>query len=351
MRSLSILLPLLALVPRAAAQHDDPLVLLPTTLRLQIDGEGIEVPEDRPDRHAPIGIRGGHPEDEGRWTFSYRYLRAGYSGLVDGDGDLSEQDVFDQGYSQTPTRLVTERHLFSGLYGYSDDVSFRIDVPWKSNDMDFVNSAGDSFSSRTIGLGDVVLTGMYSVTRRETEYFHVDLGVAIPTGSREEKDTTPTSGGKKVTLPYPLQLGSGTTDLQPGLTYFKLRENVSFGAQAKYSYRVGENSDGYTLGDETQITAWVARMFQEDLSGSVRIAFLHREPIDGQDPDLDPNFDPAADPDAQAGDRLDVMLGINYTRPGGHRFAGEIGGPIFQDLDGPQLDADVLYSVGWQFSF
>ena len=32
-------------------------------------------------------------------------------------------------------------------------------------------------------------------------------------------------------------------------------------------------------------------------------------------------------------------------------LAGEFGGPIFQDLNGPQLETDIIYRVGWQFSF
>lgn len=351
MRSSSILIALLTTLPLAVAQDVAPVALAPSTLRLRFDEGSIEVAADRPDRHAPIGVRGAHPERVGSWTFSYRYLRQDHEGLVDGDGEISEQDVFDEGFSQTPTRQVHERHLFSALYGYDESLSFRIDIPWESNDMDVVTDAGDEFSTRTIGLGDVVLTGIYSLTRREDEFFHFDLGVGIPTGSRDEKDETPTSGGKTVKLPYSMQLGSGTIDLHPGLTYFRLREDTSWGAQAFYSYRVDENSDGYTLGDATHLTAWVARRFQEDLSGSVRLAYRHLEPIDGRDEDLDPTLDPAADPDAQGGDRLDFLLGVNYTRPGGHRFAGEIGGPIFQDLDGPQLEADILYSIGWQFSF
>ena len=56
-------------------------------------------------------------------------------------------------------------------------------------------------------------------------------------------------------------------------------------------------------------------------------------------------------PAAQGGDRLHFFLGVNHTHPGGHRFAGELGGPIFQDLNGPQLETDIIYRIGWQFSF
>ena len=112
-----------------------------------------------------------------------------------------------------------------------------------------------------------------------------------------------------------------------------------------------ENSDDYGLGNETRATAWVARQFRPDLSGSLRIAWEHLGDYTGADPRLDPNVGPSMDPAAQGGDRLHIFLGVNYTHPGGHRFAGEMGGPIFQDLNGPQLETDIIYRIGWQFSF
>jgi hypothetical protein len=35
----------------------------------------------------------------------------------------------------------------------------------------------------------------------------------------------------------------------------------------------------------------------------------------------------------------------------GHRFALELGRPVYQDLDGPQLENDWLLTVGWQLAF
>lgn len=346
----------LTLLSPSIAQEQDTVSLLPGPwggigASYQVREDGIAVSYDRPDRFAPLGVLAVHPESEGSWTFTYRYERTDRDGMVEGDRNLSDQDVFDRGFSETPIRQVTERHLFSALYGYDERLSFLMDIPWYSHDMDVSVDGGGTFSTRSIGLGDVQLTGLYSLIREEDEFFHLDLGISLPTGSTDENDQTPTSGGTTVKLPYPMQLGSGTVDLHPGLTYFRLLESTSWGLQARYTYRIDENSDEYALGDSTEVTAWLAREFQDDLSGSLRIAWVHDEPIDGADPALDPGADPAADPLAQGGDRLNFFLGLNYTRPGGHRFAGEIGGPIFQDLNGPQLETDVIYSIAWRFSF
>ena len=64
---------------------------------------------------------------------------------------------------------------------------------------------------------------------------------------------------------------------------------------------------------------------------------------------------PTADPKLRGGDRVDALVGLNwYFGEGslaGHRLALEYGLPVYQDLDGPQLETDSILLLGWQFSF
>jgi hypothetical protein len=63
---------------------------------------------------------------------------------------------------------------------------------------------------------------------------------------------------------------------------------------------------------------------------------------------------PVADPNLRAGTRLDLLVGIDYRPSGklsGNRFAIEGGVPVYQNLNGPQLETDYLINAGWQFSF
>lgn len=57
----------------------------------------------------------------------------------------------------------------------------------------------------------------------------------------------------------------------------------------------------------------------------------------------------------RGGTRLDVPLGLNIHFPGGalkgHRIAAEWHIPVYQNLNGPQLETDWLLTVGWQKSF
>jgi len=52
-----------------------------------------------------------------------------------------------------------------------------------------------------------------------------------------------------------------------------------------------------------------------------------------------------------SGKRADLSLGLNVKVPGtGHRFAIEVGKPVWQDLDGPQLETDMIITAGWQWA-
>ena len=51
-------------------------------------------------------------------------------------------------------------------------------------------------------------------------------------------------------LAYAMQLGSGTYDINLGTTYTAQLASFSYGAQALGTFRLGENSNGYTLGNQ-----------------------------------------------------------------------------------------------------
>ena len=59
--------------------------------------------------------------------------------------------------------------------------------------------------------------------------------------------------------------------------------------------------------------------------------------------------------DLRAGTHLDAGLGVNLYVPGGplagFRLAAEALLPVYQDLDGPQLETDVQLVVGAQYAF
>ncbi len=77
--------------------------------------------------------------------------------------------------------------------------------------------------------------------------------------------------------------------------------------------------------------------------------------IGGADPRLNAGMVPTADPELRAGQRLDLLLGLNVFadrgRLDGLRIAFEAGLPVYQHLDGPQLETDWLTSVSVEWTF
>ena len=62
---------------------------------------------------------------------------------------------------------------------------------------------------------------------------------------------------------------------------------------------------------------------------------------------------PTKNPDLRGGTRIDALIGINYVAHSLNdlRLAFEIGAPVYQDLNGPQLEADLLFTLGTQYTF
>jgi hypothetical protein len=90
------------------------------------------------------------------------------------------------------------------------------------------------------------------------------------------------------------------------------------------------------------------------MSLSTRLAYSHEAQIDGIDPGI---IGPVqtADPDNQGGDIVNLMFGANVAGQTGllrgHRLAFEAGIPLHRDLNGPQLETDLIVTAGWQYAF
>ena len=161
-------------------------------------------------------------------------------------------------------------------------------------------------------------------------------------------------------LGYPMQLGSGTWDLLPGITYLGQSGDYSYGAQVSGVLRIGDNSRNYSLGDGLAGTIWGARKLSDSLSVSARLRGVNTGNVDGEDPDIATRFcgmmkSPSFDPNSRGREEAHVGLGANYyIRKGqlkGHRFALEWETPVKEDFDGVQMKVDSIWTLGWQYAW
>lgn len=311
----------------------------------------------RPDGHAPIGVMGDHTHEAGEFMFSYRFMRMSMEGSLDGTEDVADADIVSPtgyGFMVTPTQMPMTMHMLGMMYAPSDRVTLMAMANLVGMSMDHVMRSGDMFTTESGGLGDLGIGALVGIVQEGSSRLHLNAGLSIPTGSTTEMDATPMSGGADVQLPYAMQTGTGTVAVSPGLTWFGMAERVSWGAQGRLTFQLGENDRGYTVGDRAEGTAWFGVRASDRLSFSVRGRYQRWNDFEGMDAALNPMMVPTARTDLRGGERFDVPFGLNYWINSGAlsglRVLVEYEIPVWQELSGPQLKSTGTLTAGLQLS-
>ena len=318
----------------------------------------------RADSHAPAGVSGAELMMKGRWMLSYSFMRMEMEDNLDGSSSISPEEIVTSvpntffgtpGQPPTlrvvPTEMTTDMHMLGIMYAPTDTITVMGMLPYLEKSMKhttFQGPAGTTelgtFTTRSSGIGDVKVNGLFGIFDDSRHRVHLNLGLSLPTGSIDEKDRAlaPTGARPELRLPYPMQLGSGTYDLLPGVTYKGRDSDIGWGAQYMATLRSGENDEDYTLGDIHQLTGWASYSWTPGASASLRLTLRDTDEIDGQDPEIVAPVQ-TANPDFQGGERIDLGVGVNFSAQAGDwrglRFGAELGIPLEQDLNGPQMEA------------
>jgi len=306
----------------------------------------------RPDAAPPQGVTGGMSPKRGVFMPSLQYMHMRMDGNRDGTGDVSTAEVLSQ-FPIAPLNMDVDMLMGGVMYGVTDDVSIMAMIPYIWKSMEHVTRMGSHFTTNSEGFGDFRLIGGYDVYKSGGHTINLSAGLSFPTGSTDERDDTP--AGPNQLLPYPMQNGSGTFDLLPGITYSGRSDDWSWGGQINAMVRLGENDHNYTLGNVYGASVWGTRRWVDWVSSSVRLIGEVVEDIHGADPRLNPLQAPTADPNLRAGNFLSLGLGLNFLVPSGPvagvRLSIEGIIPVVQDLDGPQLERDYVLLVGLKKAF
>jgi hypothetical protein len=308
-----------------------------------------------------------HDSGTGMWMFEYRYMGMFMDGLRDGTDSVGSRDISGalpgtppikdpaKDYMMAPTEMDMHMHMLMVMYGVSDSFSLMGMLSYLDNDMDMVMHMPtmDMFGDMsTNGLGDSLIEGLYKINRKWT----AALGVSIPTGEIDEKVTMKMSARNgmsappnRIQAPYTMQLGTGTFDLIPKIRYADMAGSWSWSCEALYRWHLDENDNDYTWGNIFEATGLGQYAVNKNLSLSGRMTFINEQEIDGQDSDINPMMAPTSDPDAYGGTSVELMAGANVMFGRQHLLGFEIGAPIYQDLNGPQLETDLLLRFQYQF--
>ena len=317
-----------------------------------------EIQSARPDSHAPLGVMGDHAHSGGEWMLSYRYMAMSMQHLRDGVDTVSTSDALRH-FTVVPVEMTMQMHMFGLMFAPHDRVTLMAMTSYRDNVMQMqgggthahIHSGNDVHRMESAGFGDTTLSGLIPLFHSQSMVVLLNAGISIPTGSIEAE------GGNGI-LPYPMQLGSGCFELMPGVTFYAVQSNWSFGAQTRTSIPMNENNRGYRQAPMTVSTLWAAHRLNDWLSVSIRPLFESWGNIAVEDRTLNREVAPTMDARLQGGARGSLLVGSNLVIPNrlgsllaGHRLALELRFPIYQHLDGPQMALDWSVVAGWQYAF
>jgi nitrous oxide reductase accessory protein NosL len=307
-----------------------------------------------------------HTHPAGMWMVNYDFMHMDMRGLRSGTKNIATDSVgYNRGlpynYMMIPTSMTMDMHMVMAMYGITDRLTVMAMANHQTIRMKMLMDMGP-MSMKPIspeppmtisGFGDTELRGMYKINK----WLVGSLGVSLPTGSIDQEFGTM---GRTYRAPYDMQLGSGTYDLKPALTYNGISgdEKWNWGAQAQYTWRTAKNDNHWSLGDNFKLTSWLQRAFGPATSW-LRLAYNDTGRLRGRDPQiqilLNPDMHigapmPDADPNNYGGQRLDGLIGVSYQK-GSFSFGVEGGLPFYQNLNGLQMKTSWLLNAGFQVMF
>ncbi len=309
------------------------------------------------DAHAPAGVMLDHMHKAGEFMVGYRYMYMREDGdMLHGTGTASDATVRDNACSppnkcmMRPAEMTMQMHMLDIMYAPTDWLTLMLMPQWMSMDMTMSSLMGGmGMSHDTDGIGDTIFGGLIKLSEGPGYHLHTGVMFSAPSGSVDE-----TNNGKLTH--YGMQLGSGTWDFRPSLTYTGRAASWSWGAQMSGIIRMeDENEEGYRLGNLFKATAWGSYRLANWISASVRIQHTEQGRIEGQyntphklgsPPDVVSNY---------GGRFWDLGLGVNTVVPSGplkgHRFAVEWLEPLSDDPNGYQLERAGTLWLNWSKAF
>lgn len=331
---------------------------------------------------APAGVMSSHMlENAGEWMIGYNYMYSRQAGdMLQGNNKVSDSAILASncGGSQcyvAPDEMIMHMHMFNIMYAPTDWLNLMImptfvdmsmgmrslggapspGSPGTSSITDYAQVVHANHEHMTGGLGDTNISALFKLYGDGMHHLHLGVGVSAPTGDvKIELRRTHTE--ELGLTHYGMQLGSGTWDLTPSLTYTGHKDKWSWGAQARGIIRLeSRNSVGYALGDMLQTTAWGSYKLMNWLSFSVRGVYTTQGSLRGEYNKNHRPIGPMDSPGSYGGEYFDLGFGINATVPtgdlAGNSLSFEWLQPMEDDVNGYQLERDGALSVKWGYAF
>jgi hypothetical protein len=328
---------------------------------------------------APAGVMFDHVlPNAGDVMVGYRYMYANQAGATqNGTNQVSDSAIVNNGCAPqkcfvTPQEMSMNMHMLDLMYAPTDWLTLMIMPQFMDMHMTMrpLNGAPETpamttplgaaiihagHEHTTGGLGDTGIYALFNLAKFSNQQINVSLGVSAPTGDSEIqlRDTHRQDLGF---IHYGMQLGSGTWDFKPAVTYTANIDDWSFGAQLNGTKRLeNHNKAGFALGDIFQATGWGSYSWTNWLATSVRGVYTLQGALNGSYKGVYHQIGAMDYTNSYGGRFVDVGFGINASMPDGslqgNRLSFEWLQPVHDDVNGYQLPREGALSATWSYAF
>ena len=318
---------------------------------------------------APTGIMFSHVHKKGEWMLAYNFMQMNMSGLVNGSSNISTNEIFKT-YIAASTKMQMQMHMLMGMYGVSDRLTLMGMLNYNINSMnmqmlpttamnmpgmEMMGSDGSMPSMTSDGFGDAQVYALYALLKDENSELIAIGGLNLPTGSINQKGKSDDVFYPNSNLTYMMQLGSGTLDVLPGLSYKFQQNKFAFGTQLNSSIKTSFNSNHYRLGNIATINIWSAYSIFKWLNPSVRIEAASVGKITGADVSFYAFNEPAANTINYGGNTLRCFIGsslpFQLTTDKAIKISVEYGFQAYQNYNGIQVPVKNLINATINYQF
>ncbi|PKM11790.1 MAG: hypothetical protein CVV13_07835 [Gammaproteobacteria bacterium HGW-Gammaproteobacteria-3] len=323
----------------------------------------------------PAGVIAGHMlKQAGEFMVGYRFMYNRQDGdILHGTQAVSDQAIVDNGCSDTlpcrftPTYMNMKMHMLNIMYAPADWLNLMLMPTFMDMEMNIRELAGRPPAQpgvhehsgiqghTTGGVGDTKLSALVALLDTPVHHVHMGLGLSAPTGNVDLKfrRTFQIDGGL---VHFGMQLGSGTWDFLPSLTYTGNLADWFWGGQVSGITRLEDrNESGYRLGDQVQATSWGGYQLTHWLSATVRGIYTVQGAIKGDFNSFNARSGPMDFPANHGGRFWDVGFGLSASVPGGdlagNSFSFEWRQPVSDDVNGFQLEREGALTASWHYAF
>jgi hypothetical protein len=321
---------------------------------------------DKGNDPTPAAVMISHVHHKNEGMVSYKYMNMGMNGILSGKQNIDKNEVFNN-YLMSPDRMRMDMHMIMGMYGITDKLTLMgmFNVNTINMNMSMFTASGHQHSGtsdlpaahfmRTSGLGDVKLSAFYSLIKMPNHQLLLGAGVSVPVGNFKAKGASDDGMYPNKNYAYAMQLGSGTFDFLPCVSYLFQHNKATFSSQIASTIRTGYNSLGYKLGNEIGINTWLAYQLLPFLSSSVRIEGNIVDRIDGYNRSLYAYNEPSANGVNYGGKNVNCAIGSVFQFKNrvlkNSRLCVEYSVPVYQNVNRIQMKLSKILTISCSKGF